>query len=217
MKRRPDIWKDQDILIRRYADGESMRILAAEYDCNWHTIRRLLALALSAEFMAALASEHYVGVGRQVPHKFEPGHQSRTQYEPGCLRGAAARRWVPIGTVRMRYRRNNRGRKIPYYKAIKVRDDINGASRNWIPVAVHVWEAAHGPVPTGYAVLHRDGNRLNDSLDNLFVAPPSERILHAKRVQPKRFDQTTPAKRRRLRKRMQEYWAVRKAVERLAG
>lgn len=31
----------------------------------------------------------------------------------------------------------------------------------------HVWEHAHGPVPEGYVIAFRDGNRQNCSLDNL--------------------------------------------------
>ncbi len=32
---------------------------------------------------------------------------------------------------------------------------------------VLVWEAAHGPVPKGHAVVFRDGDRANIRLDNL--------------------------------------------------
>ena len=33
----------------------------------------------------------------------------------------------------------------------------------------HVWEQAHGPVPEGYVVAFRDGNRQNCELDNLLL------------------------------------------------
>ncbi len=43
---------------------------------------------------------------------------------------------------------------------------ING---RWETVLEHrrVWEEAFGPIPPGYHVHHEDGNKLNNSLDNL--------------------------------------------------
>ena len=36
-----------------------------------------------------------------------------------------------------------------------------------VPKHRHVWQQAHGPVPDGYVIIFRDGNRQNCSLDNL--------------------------------------------------
>ena len=32
-----------------------------------------------------------------------------------------------------------------------------------------VWEQAHGPIPEGYLVKFKDGNRMNCSIDNLYL------------------------------------------------
>jgi hypothetical protein len=35
----------------------------------------------------------------------------------------------------------------------------------------HIWEQANGPVPVGYVLRFADGNKMNVSLDNLFITP----------------------------------------------
>ena len=43
------------------------------------------------------------------------------------------------------------------------------------------WEAYHGPVPSGYVVHHRDGDRQYNEIENLACMPRSEHVkLHNK-------------------------------------
>ena len=42
------------------------------------------------------------------------------------------------------------------------------------PNHVAVWEAVHGPVPTGMHVHHRDRDKTNDAIDNLVLLTNSE-------------------------------------------
>ena len=42
-----------------------------------------------------------------------------------------------------------------------------------------VWEQYNGPVPKGYEIHHRDGNRLNNAIENLeMVTPLAHKRLH---------------------------------------
>ena len=36
-----------------------------------------------------------------------------------------------------------------------------------------IWEAAHGPLPKGYRLIHLDGNETNDDIDNIRAIPQS--------------------------------------------
>src|SRR5262245_28980841 len=44
-----------------------------------------------------------------------------------------------------------------------------------------VWEAFHGPIPSGFEINHRDGNKANNRLDNLELVTRSENMLHCHR------------------------------------
>ena len=45
---------------------------------------------------------------------------------------------------------------------------------------VLVWEKAHGPIPPGYQVHHKDENKLNNDLDNLELLDPlTHKRLHS--------------------------------------
>jgi hypothetical protein len=56
-------------------------------------------------------------------------------------------------------------------------------SRHHAPRYLHhvIWEEHFGPVPRGYRVLHKDGNKLNNSIDNLALKSQSELATRPKR------------------------------------
>ncbi|BCF96590.1 hypothetical protein PPGU19_011590 [Paraburkholderia sp. PGU19] len=74
---------------------------------------------------------------------FKPGYRSRS--------------WVPIGTERV----TSMG-----YLQRKV-TDTGRAADDWAAVHVLNWEAENGPIPAGYLLVFRDGDRTNVVLDNL--------------------------------------------------
>lgn len=41
-----------------------------------------------------------------------------------------------------------------------------------------IWKAAHGPIPPGHHIHHKDGNPLNNSLDNLECVPSAEHLQY---------------------------------------
>ena len=42
----------------------------------------------------------------------------------------------------------------------------------------YIWEQAHGPVPDGYVIHHRDGNKRNNRLANLEAITHAEHARH---------------------------------------
>jgi hypothetical protein len=77
------------------------------------------------------------------------------QFKPG-QRPAS---WVAVGAIKIRKRHNR-----------------NESPRAWVKIAEPnvwelrakvVWEQAHGAIPEGFLVHHKDRNALNDRLDNL--------------------------------------------------
>lgn len=88
-----------------------------------------------------------------------PGRMRETQFKKGQMAGAAARKWVPVGTEVV----DDEG-----YLKRKISDDRAKLSRfNWRYVHVLLWEQAYGLVPPGYAVKFIDGDRRNVVLGNL--------------------------------------------------
>lgn len=93
-----------------------------------------------------------------------PGRMKETQFKPGERRGIAARNWRPVGTILT---------DTDGYLRIKVREARReeatgfGNVRVWPLMQRHVWEQAHGPIPPGYAVCFKDGDRTNCAPGNL--------------------------------------------------
>jgi len=61
------------------------------------------------------------------------------------------------------------------YRVRKVAD-TGDRNRDWRPLHVVVWEQRHGPVPAGYRVAFRDGDRRNVTIDNLVLRTAREMI-----------------------------------------
>lgn len=85
------------------------------------------------------------------------------QFEPGT-----AYNKLPIGTVTIRTR-HKRGAEQRAY--IKVKEP-----NIWILHARYVWQQQHGEIPPGMAIHHCDGNKLNDSIENLELVSKAEHI-----------------------------------------
>ena len=82
--------------------------------------------------------------------------------------------WVPVGSHRV-MEDGTVERKV-------ADDRTPGMSRrNWKPVRVLVWEAAHGPVPRGHVVRFKDGHQTSDpnaiTLDRLECITRAENML----------------------------------------
>lgn len=88
---------------------------------------------------------------------WSPGRMRETQFRKGERTGIAVKLYKPIGTERV----SKDG-----YLERKVNDDLP-LQRRWKFVHRIVWEEANGPVPKGYCVAFKDGDKRNVSLDNL--------------------------------------------------
>lgn len=76
---------------------------------------------------------------------YAPGRMASTQFRKGERRGASARNWLPIGSVRV----NADG-----YLDRKVRDDGPPQNR-WRAVHRLVWEEANGAIPPDCAIVFK--------------------------------------------------------------
>ncbi len=86
-----------------------------------------------------------------------PGRMKETQFRKGVLNGVAARRFKPIGSVRM----------CDGYLYKKVAAIPGPWTRNWKLAHVLLWESLHGPVPAGHAVAFKNGDPTDIRGDNL--------------------------------------------------
>ena len=163
--------------------------LTNEYHCSYNTIMKVILSHLSLcewkrirrKILGRSGIKTRFKKGQEAWNKglhYNPGGRSaETRFKPGHIRGSAARRYRPVGTVTIRKdslpkHLRNRKRKdgMPpwprnYRRYIKIKD--TGPSQyRCIPYAKYLWEQANGPVPKGCFVVHIDGNTLNDNLDN---------------------------------------------------
>jgi len=82
---------------------------------------------------------HYVAGGRSAETRFKPGIKPHT--------------WLPVGSYRV-VEGPVLERKI---------NDLPGPNRvRWKPVSRLVWEAAHGPIPDGHAVVFKPGRQTTE-------------------------------------------------------
>jgi hypothetical protein len=106
---------------------------------------------------------------------------------------------VPVGTIRVRKDRNKNGKRA----WIKVAEP-----NDWVLRARHVWEQVNGPIPPGMGIHHRDGDKLNDTIENLQLVTKSEHLsIHRGEYKDRRTEAFTQA-RRELR------WSTRSETKR---
>ena len=96
---------------------------------------------------------------------YQPGGRcAETQFKPGVLQGRALALWHPVGSLRI---------DADGYLQRKINDDLPMHKR-WRAEHLVIWEAAHGPLPAGHAVVFKDGNKQHVELDNLELVSRAE-------------------------------------------
>lgn len=130
---------------------------------NVYAKARKLGLAKSAIFVAETARQRSAQIDHggaacrfkkgETPWNlglhYQPGGNAvKTQFRPGCLNGRALDLVVPVGSLRV----NSDG-----YLQSKTNDRPGVQTLRWKAVHRLVWEAAHGSVPAGHAVVFRPG------------------------------------------------------------
>ena len=100
------------------------------------------------------------------------GRMRETQFQKGTRSGAAARNWVPVGTIKA----DPEG-----YLRIKVRDAVPGLepsgygnTKVWPLLHRQIWEQNRGPIPPGHVVAFRDRDRSRCEIGNLELVSRAE-------------------------------------------
>ena len=137
------------------------------------------------------------GLRNGLTGRFQPGHvppnkgkkgycapgSKKTQFKPGILPANSK----PIG-----YERINRDG----YTEVKVRMRKSRPNCNDNFVLKHrlIWEQTNGPIPDGYIVIFKDGDKSNFNLDNLMLITKAENAVlnqsHLRSSEPE-FMETT--------------------------
>lgn len=166
-KRRAWTPRERALVLRLYADKPTAEIaqqIGRTVPSIYHAAKRL-GLHKSAAFYAGDQSGRYDGT-RGAGSRFRkgivpankglrrpgwsPGRMAETQFKAGRP-PSTARNYVAIGS----YRFSKDG-----YLERKVTDDQSLApTRRWTAVHRLVWEAEHGPIPAGHAVVFLPGRR----------------------------------------------------------
>jgi hypothetical protein len=163
--------EQEDILRDRYADTKTSHIAALLGVSVGRVYAKAHALGLkkSAAFLASPEAYRLDGkIGAST--RFEKGQQPwnkgikgldigghETRFKPGHRGGRAAEVYRPIGSERI----SEDG-----YLQRKINDDMP-LQKRWRAVHILVWEEVNGPLPKGYAVVFKDGNKTNIGIINL--------------------------------------------------
>lgn len=93
-----------------------------------------------------------------------PGRMRETQFKRGMRAGVAVKLWKPVGTERI----SKDG-----YLERKINEDLP-LQRRWRAVHLVIWEAVHGPLPAGHALVFINGEKRDIRLDNLQLITRAE-------------------------------------------
>lgn len=161
---------------REYPDTPTAELARAlgRSACAVSARAAVLGLAKSAAYLASPAAcrlrrDNSGGIPYRYPKGHVPankglrrpgwhrGRMKETQFKRGVRQGVAVKLWKPIGTERI----SKDG-----YLERKINDDLPLQAR-WRAVHLIVWEAAHGPLPKGHAVVFVNGDKRDIRLENL--------------------------------------------------
>lgn len=171
-------WNPEDdaLLRRRYPHEPTVRIAKLLHRSLTATYNRarILNLEKSAAYLASPDAYRFRrGYHAGWEHRFKkgqtpfnkglrrpgwgPGRMKETQFKKGVRQGVAVKLYKPIGTERI----SKDG-----YLERKINDDLPLQAR-WRAVHLILWEAAHGPLLKGHAIVFCNGDKADIRLDNL--------------------------------------------------
>jgi len=192
-------------IVQRLREGATVMGICRQYRCAYLTLRAaLLGVSgkglLSRRDWSAICKRNLAGRG--VQSRFKPGHEpwskgvkglhlsAATEFKPGCIRGAAARKYRAVGTISVRRDsvsgKRGRPRLGKRRRFIKIKDWGKPQDR-WIPYARWLWRKHRGPIGEGRFVVHVDGDTMNDDLANLRVVDQREHLAAQQRRDPERM------------------------------
>lgn len=172
------LWsRANDAELRRRYPNESTAALARDLRRTTAAVygrAGKLGLSKSAAYLASPAAfrfrrgyhkgwDYRFGKGHVPANKglrrpgWSPGRMKETQFKPGVRQGVAVKLYKPIGSERV---------TIDGYLERKINDAMP-LQKRWRAVHVLLWEAVHGPVPPGHAIVFRNGDKADIRIDNL--------------------------------------------------
>jgi hypothetical protein len=168
--------EELDRLRQIYPDTLTSAI-AAEFHCSKESVYNAasrIGICKSKQFLSALASKKF----REISSSscFQPGHvpfnkgMRRPGYAPGRMaetqfkKGQRPHDWKPIGSTRFS--------KEGYLE--RKATDTGYPPRDWVGEHILLWQKTHGPVPRGYAVCFKDGDKTHIVQDNLEIVTRAE-------------------------------------------
>ena len=169
------IMADAPLIAQRLRSGGiTVTALLKKYHCAHDILVRSVLTHIPMDEWLAIRHRNLAAGCRKNKHQFKKGHKPwnkgqrgisypgsvATQFKKGGIRGKAARKYRPVGSITIRKAKGNQ------YSYIKICND-GPANKRCIPLATYRWEQANGPVPEGMFVVHKDGNTLNDEPSNL--------------------------------------------------
>lgn len=103
------------------------------------------------------------------PYRPKPGVHAQGCEKTWFKPGQTPHNIKPIG-----YERTTRDGYIEV--KIRMRKSRPGSNDNFAPKHRIIWEREHGPLPPGYVIIFKDGNRQNLDPDNLAAVTKQERL-----------------------------------------
>lgn len=197
----------------------TIRRLMAEYHCAYSTIMRVVLSQMSKEEW------------KQIRRKILARSGVKTRFQQGMVTWNKGMKGLCFpGSVATQFKAGNiphNGKKLG---TITIRKDKSGQLRmialpgptiyrhRWIPYAHYIWEKENGPVPKGRLVVHDDGNRLNDSPDNLILVDRAGHLRHQMESNPNmlkkcRRNASKAAKKRHILYRKQKAKVAKEAAK----
>lgn len=96
--------------------------------------------------------------------RFEKGHVPHNKGNKGCCAPGSENTWFKKGNRPTNQMEVGEERTMDGYIYVKIAQPNVWKQKHRI-----IWEAEHGPIPDGYVIIFRDGDRKNCSLENLMM------------------------------------------------
>jgi hypothetical protein len=177
--------EQEEEIIRDYADVESPE-LARRYGCSLFTLRNFAyrhSLKKSRELIVSKAKErmennpnhparaYWIKKGSISPNK---GKKRSGLYSPEALEKMSRTQFkkghIPFNRKPVDHERTDSKAGYIYVK-------VSG-NRKMVLKHRYIWEQHNGPIPPGYNIQFRDGNRQNCAIDNLYIISKKEQLAN---------------------------------------
>lgn len=173
-------------IVAQFKAGQAITSLMKKFHCGYYVLKRDILTHISPSQYWRFCKRNMSRGG--VETRLKQGHATWNKGMKGWSpQGSEATRfkkgYLPAqhqhkGTIRIRT--NSNGKQ---YSFIKVLGIIDGVHR-WRLYARYIWEQHYGPIPKGRLIIHKDGDPLNDSIDNLLMIIRNQLPIVQRQIDP---------------------------------